>query len=441
MLQPIDDHTLLRRIQDELVNYVTGHDAYAVVETAGGVLSPAPSGSTQADFYRPLRLPVVLVGDHRLGGIGSTISAWESLHVRGYDVPSILLFEDSIYGNSDYLRDYFRERNIPTLSLPPPPAVNADAEQDEADMKAYYDKAHQHESLDACIDGFEKYHAQRLAKLKSLSQRANDIIWHPFMQHTERSEKTILAIDSAYGDYFQAHTSNASAASDREDSLVKPAFDGSASWWTQGLGHGNPSLALTAAHTAGRYGHVMFANAAHEPAVTLAETLLKNLKNPRLSRVFYSDNGSTGMEVALKMALKASSKRYGWKTGTQVEILGLTGSYHGDTMGTMDCSEPNVYNEKVEWYQGKGHWFDFPTVKMREGKWIIERPESIKDIGESTTFDSLDRVLDFNTRSAEAKKYRKYLDKSVRKLQAEGRKFGALIMEPIILGAGGMLFA
>jgi len=441
LLQPIDDHTLLRRIQDELVNYVTGHDAYAVVETAGGVLSPAPSGSTQADFYRPLRLPVVLVGDHRLGGIGSTISAWESLHVRGYDVPSILLFEDSIYGNSDYLRDYFRERNIPTLSLPPPPAVNADAEQDEADMKAYYDKAHQHESLDACIDGFEKYHAQRLAKLKSLSQRANDIIWHPFMQHTERSEKTILAIDSAYGDYFQAHTSNSSAASDREDSLVKPAFDGSASWWTQGLGHGNPSLALTAAHTAGRYGHVMFANAAHEPAVTLAETLLKNLKNPRLSRVFYSDNGSIGMEVALKMALKASSKRYGWKTGTQVEILGLTGSYHGDTMGTMDCSEPNVYNEKVEWYQRKGHWFDFPTVKMREGKWIIERPESIKDIGESTTFDSLDRVLDFNTRSAEAKKYRKYLDKSVRKLQAEGRKFGALIMEPIILGAGGMLFA
>ena len=440
-MQPIDDHSLLRRVQDELMHYVTGEDAYAVVETAGGVLSPAPSGSTQADFYRPLRLPAILVGDHRLGGIGSTISAWESLHVRGYDVPSIMLFEDSVYGNSDYLKEYFRKRNIPTLSLPPPPAANSDLEQDEAQMKMYYDKAHQHESLDACIDRFEEYHSERLEKLQSLSRRANDTIWHPFMQHTERSEKTILAIDSAYGDYFQAHTPDAPATANREDSLIKPAFDGSASWWTQGLGHGNPSLALTAAHTAGRYGHVMFANAAHEPAVSLAETLLKNLNNPRLSKVFYSDNGSTGMEVAVKMALKASSKRYSWKAGTPVEILGLTGSYHGDTMGTMDCSEPNVYNEKVEWYQGRGHWFDFPTVKMREGKWVVERPESIQEIGESTTFESLDQVLDFDNRRAEAKKYRRYLEKTVRGLQSEGRKFGALIMEPIILGAGGMLFA
>jgi len=441
--QPIDDASILRRVQDELLTYATGQDAFAVVETAGGVLSPAPSGSTQADFYRPLRLPVLLVGDHRLGGIGGTISAWESLHIRGYDVPSVMLFEDTVYGNSDYLKEYFKDRNVLTLSLPPPPEPNTDLEQDAADMAGYYKKTHAHESLDHCIDEFESHHQERLHKLQSLSQRANDTIWHPFMQHTERSEKTILAIDSAYGDYFQAHNPHVMGhTSGQEKSLINPAFDGSASWWTQGLGHGNPSLALTAAHTAGRYGHVMFANAAHEPAISLAETLLKSLNNPKLSRVFYSDNGSTGMEVAVKMALKAASKRHGWDSKANVEILGLTGSYHGDTMGTMDCSEPNVYNEKVEWYQGRGHWFDFPTVKMRQGKWIVERPESAdKSLGDSTTFESLDDVLDLGARKQEADTYRQFIDAELKKLQKTGRKFGALIMEPVILGAGGMLFA
>lgn len=62
-----------------------------LVETAGGVLSPAPSGELQADAYRPLRLPVVLVGDGRLGGIGATLSGLESLKVRGYSVLGVIL--------------------------------------------------------------------------------------------------------------------------------------------------------------------------------------------------------------------------------------------------------------------------------------------------------------------------------------------------------------
>lgn len=63
-----------------------------LVEAAGGVLSPAPSGSLQADAFRPMRLPVLLVGDGRLGGIGATLSALESLRMRGYSVLGIALF-------------------------------------------------------------------------------------------------------------------------------------------------------------------------------------------------------------------------------------------------------------------------------------------------------------------------------------------------------------
>lgn len=67
------------------------HGRLVVVEAAGGVLSPAPSGSLQADAFRPLRLPVLLVGDGKLGGIGATLSALESLRTRGYSVLGVAL--------------------------------------------------------------------------------------------------------------------------------------------------------------------------------------------------------------------------------------------------------------------------------------------------------------------------------------------------------------
>ncbi|THW00688.1 PLP-dependent transferase [Aureobasidium pullulans] len=437
---PIDDQSILTRVHDELLSYATGKDAVAVVETAGGVLSPAPSGNVQADLYRPLRLPTLLVGDHRLGGIGSTISSWESLHVRGYDVNSVLLFEESRYDNHTYLREYFKERGILTLSLPPPPEAKSSQAEDEQSMKQYYDSASHSSSLEQCIDNIIRTHDQRLSSLQSLPKRADSSIWHPFMQHTERSEQNILAIDSAYGDYFQTHNSTGSGS--KEGNQLKPAFDGSASWWTQGLGHGNPALALTAAHAAGRYGHVMFAGAAHEPAVSLSETLLQNIGNPRLSKVFFSDNGSTGMEVAVKMALKAASKRYGWSPDDEVLILGLKGSYHGDTIGTMDLSEPSTYNKKVEWYSGRGHWFDFPLVKMQQGKWIVEPPAGMEEeFGPTRSFSSLDEVFALSGRKADADRYEAYIKTSLEALTAEGKKFGALIMEPVILGAGGMLFS
>ncbi|KAI5272290.1 PLP-dependent transferase [Aureobasidium subglaciale] len=439
--EPIDDQSILSRVYEELLGYATGKDAVAVVETAGGVLSPAPSGNVQADLYRTLRLPALLVGDHRLGGIGTTISSWESLHVRGYDVNSILLFEESRYDNHTYLKDYFKERGVLTLSLPPPPEVNSSSQaEDQKAMQQYYESASESPSLEQCIKHILHTHDQRLASLQALPKRADKSIWHPFMQHTERSEQNIMAIDSAYGDYFQTH--NSAGSGSKEGNQLKPAFDGSASWWTQGLGHGNPALALTAAHAAGRYGHVMFAGAAHEPAVSLSETLLQNIGNPRLSKVFFTDNGSTGMEVAVKMALKAASKRYDWSSDEEVLILGLKGSYHGDTIGTMDMSEPSTYNKKVEWYSGRGHWFDFPLVKMKEGKWIVEPPAGMEEeFGATRSFSSLDDIFALSGRKADADRYEAYIKTSLEALTAEGKKFGALIMEPVILGAGGMLFS
>ena len=296
---------------------------WPIVECAGGVLSPGPSGTPQADLYRPLRLPVLLVGDHRLGGIGTTISAWESLHLRGYDVLGIMVFQDRIFENSQYIKDYFQNRGIPVAALPEPPPLSSDKALDAFCMQRYYDQVSTDAELRKLTESVIDQAKSRWKRLTGLPLATENDIWHPFLQHTERKRQSILAIDSAYGDYFQVLRQQKSLPDGTKSTLV-PAFDGSASWWTQGLGHGNSDLALTAAYAAGRYGHVMFANAAHEPAVALARHLKAGHKKD--AKVFYTDNGSTGMEVAVKMALKAAAKRYGWQPSDNIKVLGLKGS-------------------------------------------------------------------------------------------------------------------
>jgi len=103
---------------------------------------------------------------------------------------------------------------------------------------------------------------------------------------------------------------------------------------SQSHGHASEPLTLAAAAAAGRYGHVLFPSGTHEPALDLAEKLLSTVGKGWASRVFYSDNGSTGIEVALKMALRAAGRRYGWngEVGGDVGIIGLRGGYHGDTV-------------------------------------------------------------------------------------------------------------
>ncbi|KAJ0159684.1 Bifunctional dethiobiotin synthetase/7,8-diamino-pelargonic acid aminotransferase, mitochondrial [Colletotrichum tanaceti] len=438
------DNEVLRAICDYSSRRAAKGPGWLFIETAGGVHSPAPSGTPQADLYAPLRVPVVFVGDAKLGGISQTISAFESLRLRGYDVESILLFRDDYYQNHAYLTDYFaRDRGIPVATLDQPPARAEDADADADAMTRYYQEAASTNVIKATLDHLDDRHLARISRLETMAHDAHDTIWYPFTQHKGLTPDKITAIDSAHGDNFQTLVPESRAAS-ADHALLQPSFDGSSSWWTQGLGHANPKLTLAASYAAGRYGHVMFASAVHEPALALAQTLLKALRNPRLARVFYSDNGSTGMEVAVKMGLRAARVRYGWAAGDRLEILGLRGSYHGDTMGAMDSTEPSVFNKKVEWYSGKGFWFDYPSVMCKDGRWQVRVPEALrKEIGEGREFAALSDVFDVSLREAtqEARSYEKYIIKVLGRLRDQGRRFGALVMEPVILGAGGMIMA
>ncbi|KAH6614097.1 pyridoxal phosphate-dependent transferase [Boeremia exigua] len=447
------DSYVITRLQQQLRGHAVGaaNDwGLAIVETAGGVLSPGPSGTPQADIYRSLRLPAILVGDHKLGGIGSTISAAESLIMRGYDIDAVICFDDkSKYQNAEYLTKYFEDKlAIPVYSIPwIPNGLDGKSEGEETKlMKQYYAQVSQHQSVEDAAARIFLQHHNRVKNIESMASRTFQKIWHPFTQHKHvKKAEDVLVFDSAYGDFFDVKRTPSLETDDKVNnasSMLCKAFDGSASWWTQGLGHGNPQLALQAAYAAGRYGHIMFAGATHEPAIKLAEHVLKGLDNPRLKKVFYTDNGSTATEVGIKMGVRASCKQYSWDGSKEaIGVLGLKGSYHGDTIGAMDASEPCVFNEKVDWYRGRGYWFDYPTFKLKEGRWTVEPPAGMEEeFGPAQHFAEQDHIFDLHGRG-QSPRYEAYIEKTLDRLvKKEGRKFGLLVMEPVVLGAGGMIF-
>lgn len=283
------------------------------VETAGGVHSPVLSGSSQLDAYRPLRLPTVLVADSRLGGISATIAAYESLLMRGYDLDQVLIFKDDYYRNYEYLQPYFAERGVRLDALPAPPERHADDAENFKITDAFYASITPESRKGGMFDvvkHLDACHEKRLDELESMPRRTLDSVWWPFVQHGLYGKETdVNVIDSAWGDYFSVYNAHRSTPKEKASStslatsVLDPQFDGSASWWTQALGHAHPSLALAAARAAGRYGHVMFPLATHLPALKLSERLLQGPGRGWAARAFLSDDGSTGMEVALKMAI------------------------------------------------------------------------------------------------------------------------------------------
>ena len=162
----------------------------------------------------------------------------------------------------------------------------------------------------------------------SLTSRDKKVIWHPYTQHGLFPES--IGIVKAKGAYVF-------------DEKGKKYIDASASWWTSIHGHSHPYIAKKVSAQLKKLEHVIFAGFTHEPAVELAERLLKKLpKNQK--RIFFSDNGSTAVEVALKMSFQ-----YWHNKGlSKPKVIALKNGYHGDTFGAMSVSERGAFSEPFE---------------------------------------------------------------------------------------------
>lgn len=170
----------------------------------------------------------------------------------------------------------------------------------------------------------------------------------------------------------------------------KEYIDAISSWWVNLHGHSHPYINHKISDQLNQLEHVMFSGFTHEPATRLAEKLLKLL--PHYNQVFYSDNGSTAVEVALKMTFQY------WKNQgkTKKRFLALSNGYHGDTFGSMSVSERDVFTKPFH-----EHLF---TVDY------IEIPDE----------NNIDRTMEI-------------LEQLFREENTAG-----FIFEPLIQGAGGM---
>ncbi len=162
--------------------------------------------------------------------------------------------------------------------------------------------------------------------MKDLVERDRACVWHPYTQM--QTAPAPLAISRAQGVHLYT-----------EDG--RRILDGISSWWVNIHGHSHPKLNEALAAQARELEHVVFAGCTHRPAVELAERLVEILPGG-LSRIFYSDNGSTAVEVALKLACQY------WRNRGEPQrqrFITLHHAYHGDTVGAMSASEDSVFTE------------------------------------------------------------------------------------------------
>ena len=187
-------------------------------------------------------------------------------------------------------------------------------------------------------------------------------------------------------------------------------LDAISSWWTNLFGHANPRIAAALKDQLDRLEHVIFAGFSHEPGILLAEELLRlapspTLEDRRLARVFYGDNGSSAIEIALKMSF------HYWRNlgrAHKQRFIALSGGYHGETLGALSVTDVPLYRTTYAPLLGEPIFVDSPDCYLRAP-------------GESWEMHS-----------------RRKLDAMRAALERHAEEICAVIVEPLVQCAGGM---
>lgn len=208
-------------------------------------------------------------------------------------------------------------------------------------------------------------------------------IWHPCTQMKDHETLPLIPIKSGKGVYLFDFEGNR-------------YIDAISSWWVNIFGHANPKINEKVKKQLDTLEHVILAGFTHEPAVTLAKRLVA-LTPEGLQKVFFADNGSSAVEVALKM-----SYHYHRNRGENRSLfLSLSNSYHGETLGALSVGDVQLYKETYE-----------PLLIA-----CIQTPVP-KDQSQESAEEALQSLSDL--------------------LDERGKEIAALIVEPLIQGAGGM---
>ena len=183
----------------------------------------------------------------------------------------------------------------------------------------------------------------------NLNERDKKSIWHPFTH--QKDGLANITIVKGEGIYLI-------------DDKGRKYMDAISSWWVNIHGHNNSYINQRIIEQLSKVEHLLFSGFTHEPAILLAEGLLKKLPEDQ-HKVFYSDNGSTAVEVALKMVIQY------WQNRNKVKstFIALEGAYHGDTFGGMSVGARNVFNNAFEKLLFDVKHIPFPTEENIEA-WL-----------------------------------------------------------------------
>ena len=213
--------------------------------------------------------------------------------------------------------------------------------------------------------------------MTTLQEKDQKYLWHPYTQH--KTAAVPIAITKGEGALLW-------------DENNKEYIDAIASWWVNPFGHSNKFIADAIYKQLTTLEHVLFGGFTHEPAIQVAEKLMQILPDNQ-KKIFFSDNGSTAVEVAIKVALQ-----YFYNKGeTRKTIIAFEDAFHGDTFAAMAASGISFYTQAF-----KGMFID-----------VVRIPVPIKG-QEQASFDALETVI---------KNY----------------NCAGFIFEPLVLGAAGMV--
>lgn len=234
---------------------------------------------------------------------------------------------------------------------------------------------------------------------RSWSGRDLASVWHPCTQmhdHSGPGQVPMIPITRGAGAWLI-------------DADGKRYLDAISSWWTNLFGHANPRIAAAIKDQLDRLEHVIFAGFTHEPAIRLAEELLR-VAPPGLARVFYADNGSSAIEVALKMSFHYWLNKGGSESlrSGKTRFIALTGGYHGETLGALSVTDVPLYRATYAPLLHEPILVDSPDCYAREP-------------GESWQAHSLRKLA--GMRAA---------------LERHADEVCAVIVEPLVQCAGGM---
>ena len=363
-----------------------------LLEAAGGLFAPLNAREGMIDLMADLAAPVILVARNELGALNHILLSLAALQARGLELAGVVFSglprevarasgEAVLAENIRFLGEHLAG-NWPEalLCVLPWADLSGPAAWDRL-AKALLPLAR------SLAGGGASAGAQApMLPCEDLEARDHAALWHPYA-----SAMQLPPLETAAG----SHDNRIVLADGRE--LV----DGMSSWWAAVHGYNHPRLVGALRAQSGLMPHVMFGGLTHAPAVTLGERLLAAM--PRgLDRVFFADSGSVAVEVALKMALQYQQGR---GEHARTRFLAPRGGYHGDTLGAMSVCDPVTGMHRL-------------FAGLLPQQFFMERP--------SCRFDA-----PFDPAS---------LDDARRILAEHGDEIAAVVLEPVVQGAGGMWF-